>query len=393
MIQMTGMQVYLVDLPFRFRFGHAAAQRDHAQSLLITLHSNTGAVGHGQILPREYLTGETIDSAIEDLTCLWWPWIKKLRFEPRESPLQTLGELQQWADAAGKTASYSGVDIAVCDAWARSIRLPGNRLWNTLTGRSTNVLAGSLPAPYLTATIGLGTWSLWQARLFKFMGYRQFKVKITSNDDLPRIAALRKILGHSLDLHADANGALALDQTLSLAPTLRELGVSCLEQPTPGRDLPLLAQAQEQAGLPIMADESLCNLADTRRLLALNPAIQWNLRLAKVGGFTGLHQLLQLARSNHVGCQLGVLVGETALLAAAVRAVACAPDDDAADWLHVEDGFSRWLLRSDPFDRPAGDKDEVRRGQLQPLGEALGLGVTLNPRRLNRLTCQQWNFE
>ena len=54
--------------------------------------------------------------------------------------------------------------------------------------------------------------------------------------------------------------------------------------------------------------------------------------------------MLRMARENGIGMQLGVLVGETAVLGAAARACAF-----WADFRHVEFGFPALLLRGDPF--------------------------------------------
>ena len=80
-----------------------------------------------------------------------------------------------------------------------------------------------------------------------------------------------------------------------MAKELRRFGVSSVEQPIPAGNVPDLARVQREGGLPVMADESLCTLADAHNLLAAQAADIWNLRLAKIGGFTGMLAMLRVA--------------------------------------------------------------------------------------------------
>ena len=52
-------EVMSVDLPFRLTFKHAAAARTASSSIFIRCTTASGAVGYGESLPREYVTGES----------------------------------------------------------------------------------------------------------------------------------------------------------------------------------------------------------------------------------------------------------------------------------------------------------------------------------------------
>ncbi|MEM7424063.1 MAG: hypothetical protein AAF334_10085, partial [Pseudomonadota bacterium] len=55
-----------VRIPFKRRFDHAAAARDGAERIFVTLEDENGYVGFGEIMPRPYLTGETLDEVFSD---------------------------------------------------------------------------------------------------------------------------------------------------------------------------------------------------------------------------------------------------------------------------------------------------------------------------------------
>ena len=58
-------EVLSVDLPFRLTFKHAAAARNVSSSIFIRCTTESGAVGYGESLPREYVTGESQESTHE----------------------------------------------------------------------------------------------------------------------------------------------------------------------------------------------------------------------------------------------------------------------------------------------------------------------------------------
>ena len=131
-----------------------------------------------------------------------------------------------------------------------------------------------------------------------------------------------------------------------------------------------------------MADESLCTRADAQALIAARAASLWNLRLGKIGGFSGIVELLRMAPVHHIKVQLGVLVGETSLLGSATRACA-----GWSDFLHIEFGFPAILLRTDPF--AGGPDGYFVSGSITT---QTGLGVTPDQARLDRVTLSRETF-
>ena len=132
--------------------------------------------------------------------------------------------------------------------------------------------------------------------------------------------------------------------------------------------------------------------------LAEQAADIWNLRLAKIGGFTGMLSMLRVAgyplppaltrkptagpgrlplKSYQPKIHLGVLVGETSLITAAARACL-----GLVPFLHVEYGYPNMLLTIDPFQGDPGGYSGIGR----PLGDDYGLGVSPRPHLLDKVT-------
>ncbi len=365
---LTRLELREVEIPFRFSFKHNLAARTAARSLILRLYTGTGHVGYGEAIPRDYLTGETLESAWKDIAERWWPAVKALNLTPGESPLRTLRGVYEEADRERRTAGYAGLDIAVVDAWSRATDTPLPRI------------LGAMPEPVaLSAAIGGGSVrsARRQARFFRFLGFEEFKLKVGRDDDRARAAAVRGVIGPDRDLRLDANAAWDEKTALARMDEFANLDISSLEQPLPPGDVQALARVQAESGVPVMADESLCTRADALRLARAEAAQLWNVRLAKVGGFSGALSLFRLAGECGIGVHLGVLVGETSILAAAGRALA-----GIAPFAHVEYGFPRLLLRRDPV---RGDPGGLF-GTGRPLGAAAGLGVHARERLLETFT-------
>src|ERR1041385_4254993 len=67
-VSISRVEIFTAELPFRFSFGHSLASRRSTQNLLIRVSLSDGSVGYGEGVPRDYVTGETPESALTALT-------------------------------------------------------------------------------------------------------------------------------------------------------------------------------------------------------------------------------------------------------------------------------------------------------------------------------------
>jgi muconate cycloisomerase len=370
------------ELPFTFSFKHAAAERRAAHTLFVAVTTEAGVTGYGEVAPRPYLTGETVASAIDAIAGDWWRRVRGVELGGADTaPFMGLAALHAEADAARRTAAWAGLDVAMHDAWARACGRPLGSLLQGLRSagdgdEQARTTAGAAAQP-LTGIVGMGMPPALVARLYRFAGCRDVKIKVGDPAGLERVRAVRRAVGPEVELRADANGAWDLDAARREVPALVAAGAEIIEEPLRGgRDaIEGMAALQAETGAALMADESLCTLDDARRLVAAGAARCWNLRLAKCGGFSGVRAMLAVAKEHGIRCQLGQLVGESAVLRAAGRAAAVWPG-----FAWIEALGSGWLLRHEPF---SGGPSRFER-HARPLQAAAGLGV--QPRRaLERL--------
>jgi L-Ala-D/L-Glu epimerase / N-acetyl-D-glutamate racemase len=67
MTAVARVEVMTAELPFRFSFGHALAERTSSTNVYVRLMLADGTVGYGEGVPRSYVTGETVEGAVEAL--------------------------------------------------------------------------------------------------------------------------------------------------------------------------------------------------------------------------------------------------------------------------------------------------------------------------------------
>jgi muconate cycloisomerase len=128
-------------------------------------------------------------------------------------------------------------------------------------------------------------------------------------------------------------------------------------------------------------DESLITIDDAKRLIELGVADVFNIRISKCGGLLPALHIAALARRSSVRIQLGCMVGETSILSAAgIRFLEVCP---GVEW--AEGCFGSFLLRSDVVAKG------VRFGYGGRIPRLLktGLGIAVDPRRLEQLCVQQ----
>ncbi len=380
-MRVAELTAYQVRIPLVRPIRHASHARTSTDNLIIRCVLEDGTEGFGEGVPREYVTGETIDSAIallrqSDLASQLEPcsdFPKALALAERLSVAPIPGDER----ACQGNAARCAVELALLDAFGRRFGQPLSRV--------TELLAPDLYEPSASVrysyvvTSARGLKLLLVCLLLRVYRFRQVKVKvgIEGYDDLARLRAIRRRLRRSVDLRIDANEAWQPSEVVERIHALEPFGITSVEQPVPHADVACLAEVRRQLRTPIMLDESLCSRIDAERALAEGACDLFNLRLSKCGGFIPSLRLAQLARQHGLGYQLGCQVGETAVLSAAGRHFA----SSVARLRYLEGSYDRHLVRE-----PLATSDiTFGWGGRAPALTGPGLGVTIDPAALARV--------
>ena len=384
-MQVVELTAYHVRIPLRKPIRHASHTRTVTDNLVVRCVLDDGTEGFGEGVPRDYVTGETIDSALALLRRSDWSILKEVCSDFASTV--AIAERLQLAPVPGDERQCQGnatrcaVELALLDACGKRFRQPLLAV--------TSLLAPDLyqPRPWVRYSGAITSARGFKARLAAWMmrlyGFRQVKVKvgIAGHDDVARLQAIRKRLGAKIDIRIDANEAWTPAECVQRIRELEPFGISAVEQPVPHADVDSLADIRKQVRTPIMLDESLCSMVDAERAVAKGRCDLFNIRLSKCGGFIPSLRLAQFARRHGLGYQLGCQVGETAVLSAAGRHFA----SSVGKLRYLEGSYDRHLVRE-----PLAVEDlTFRWGGWAPALSAPGLGVNIAGEALKRVTVRK----
>lgn len=333
-MRIESLDVYRFPVPFRVVFRHASASRSEASNVIVAARGPSGVTGYGEGCPREYVTGETEESAGAFI-------------EEQKSSLirqvENLEGLRAWIQAHNdeidaNPAAFCALEIAILDLAGKIEQQPIEDLLGVsrLTGsfRYSAVL-GDAPLPAYRR----------QVEQYRDMDFRDFKVKVSGDaeKDRRKLALLACHGDPELRIRLDANN-LWRDAADAIG-YLKSLGahVFAIEEPLQSGDLKGFRQVARESAVKVILDESLVR---TGQLKALDDPERWivNLRISKMGGIIRSLALAQEATRRGIGLILGAQVGETSILTRASLAVM---NQHRQSLVAAEGAFGTLLLERD----------------------------------------------
>lgn len=346
-----------VKLPFRFSFGHALASRSETANVVVRVNllgdNGTVIVGYGESVPRAYVTGETVESALATINYRLAPALQGLYFKDVFKLLAFLRALflQEKLDSSSRGAAFCAFELAVLDCLGKAVALPLScfplLISKTLSPRAqakdfwqlqdSAAYGGVVPfgkRPILSLVLDF----------YKRYGFKTVKLKVGTslNEDLAKVKLARSIMGQDCILRIDANCAWTYDQACYSLAALRPYGVASCEQPLAAADIAGFNRLVKAVPETIIADESLTTRHSALALIDAG-CKAFNIRLSKVGGLIAAVDLIELACDHNVECHLGAQVGESGILASAQRHLALA----FPYFANVEGAMNLFLLKGD----------------------------------------------
>lgn len=389
-MRLVSLTAFHVRIPLKRPVKHASKTRRENDTLLIRAELDDGTVGWGEGLPREYVTGDSIDSCFDTLPGIDTQAIGG-SFDGLEEAVSLCRDLRLPPAPAGLRDCFGNtvrcaVELAFLDAAARSTGQPLSRV-TELVPEAVPLRHHAGLVRYGTAITSVKPWKEAASALaFRLYGFEQCKVKVgmPGQDEPASLRRIRRCAGTRMDLRVDANEAWPPEDVERRAAALRPFGVTAIEQPVAHEHVGRLAQIYPRLGIPVILDESLCSLSDADRAIDERLCGFFNIRLSKCGGLINSLLLAAKAKAAGLGYQLGCLVGETGILSAAGRHFACS----VADIRYLEGSFDRHLV-----DEPLTMEDlTFGRGGLAPALLGPGLGITVDESAVARVTLRTERF-
>jgi L-alanine-DL-glutamate epimerase-like enolase superfamily enzyme len=326
---------WALDIPFHVAFQHASATRSATQAIWIEARGADGSIGWGEGCPREYVTGESVATALA--------FVDRHR-EQLAASVHDLAALRDWTSRHRgvideNPAAWCALELALLDLFARH------------SGQPMEAFLGLPPlqGPLIySAVLGATDAKQFAATLARYqhVGMRDFKIKLSGDlgRDRDNLALLRDAGIAPARVRADANNLWSDLVTARAYLESLDYAFAALEEPLrPGQfaELTSLAQALDTR---IVLDESITRIEQLAQLPGSPACWIVNLRVSKMGGL--LRTLALAARCRELGLALivGAQVGETSLLTRAALTVV----QNTRDVVIAQEGaFGTLLLDAD----------------------------------------------
>jgi L-alanine-DL-glutamate epimerase-like enolase superfamily enzyme len=262
----------------------------------------------------------------------------------------------------GAPQAKAAIDCALHDLVARSLGVPLNLLFGGAVRDSVPILRIlAIKTPEEMAE---------QAHKLVTRGYRYLKIKVHGEvgEDVARVAAIRRRVGHDVHLTIDANQSYTPKDAITAINRMAEHRIDLVEQPVPADDLAGLALVTRSVPVTVEADEAAGSLREIFEMVKCRAVDAVSLKIPKLGGLRNTLAAARLCEAAQIKYRLGAAVGSRLLAAQALHLACALPGVDYACELGE---FDRLL--DDPFEGL-----EVEMGMLH-LPQGTGSGVHLIP--------------
>ncbi|MFC6155120.1 muconate/chloromuconate family cycloisomerase [Kribbella jiaozuonensis] len=354
------LETVIIDVPLRRPHRFARVTMTAQPVLLAFVHTRDGVVGVGEgVVPGgPWWGGESVESMKVTLDTYVAPLL------PGRQVSDIAGLWQDISDHVNANLyAKCAVEVALHDAWARSLGVP------------VHVLLGGVARTSVDVTWALGAEPeevVVEEALAKLReGHRSFKLKMGAlppEEDTRRVCAIAEKLVGAAGVRVDLNARWDFLTAQTYLPRLAAAGVELVEQPVPGEQVEALAELNRLLPIPVMADESLRTPVDALRLASTRAADIWSIKTTKLGGLRRSRDITAIAAAAAIPCHAGTSI-ETSIGTAASLQLACAAP--GVNW--GSELFGPLLFTEDILRTPLSYTD----GSLH-LPDGPGLGVDLD---------------
>jgi len=199
-------------------------------------------------------------------------------------------------------------------------------------------------------------------------GYRYLKIKVHGDvdEDVARVAAIRRQVGDDVHLTIDANQSYSTKDAIAALNRMAEHRIDLVEQPVHADDFEGLALVTRTVPVTVEADEAAGSLREIFTLVSQRAVDAVSLKIPKLGGLRNTVAAARLCEAAHIKYRFGAAVGSRLMSAQAMHLACALPGVDYACELGE---FDRLL--DDPF-----EGIEIDNGVLH-LPQGPGSGVRL----------------
>jgi D-galactarolactone cycloisomerase len=345
-------------------FAYAGGRVTARVTSLVLIHTETGQTGIGAAyshpdLVRTIVEGNfrahLIGADPDDIDGIW----------------DKLYGLSRWYGRKGAaTTAISGVDIALWDLRGKARKTPVWRLLGGTRGRVEAYASGMFWHDDVAALER-------EAQRHRDRGFRRVKMRLGRSWDYDTSAFAAAVRGVGRDgaVHVDGSHRYALDAAIAFGRLLADNNAAWFEEPFPPEDLDRYVALRRRLKVPLAAGENEFGVQGVRTLLRAGAIDVVQADACRTGGISEVMRIGTMAQ------ELGLIVAphtwsDAVAVTANAHCVAALPNGLTVEVDQTGNPFIEELIN---------EKLDIRDGWLH-LSDAPGLGISLNPDALARLT-------
>lgn len=368
-LKIVSVETTILDVPLIRPHKFATTTADAQPILLVAVTTAGGVTGYGEgVVPGgPWWGGESVETMKAIVDRYIAPYITGRGVDDITGIMVDLERI-----VANARFAKAAVDVALHDAWARSLGVPVHTLLGGAfrTGVDVRWALGAAPLEEIVEEV---THKMEQRLNFAF------KLKMGALDpvvDTERVVKVVEAFDGKVGFSIDVNARWDRFTALRHVPQLVDGGVELIEQPTPADQLDVLAEINRRVAAPVMADESVQTPHDAYEVATRGAADVIALKTTKCGGLQRSKQVVAVAKAAGLRCHGATSIEGPIGTAASVHFACAEPGIDYGSELFGPQLFAVELLQ-----RPLEYSD----GRVH-LPQGPGLGVELDMDVVKHLT-------
>jgi D-galactarolactone cycloisomerase len=366
-------------------YGSAAGMQARRSALLVEIETDGGITGIGEAGLGGGATESVIEKTLKPMLIGEDPLLIEALWQ------RMFARTRQFGRRGVVMNALSGIDIALWDIAGKVARLP---LYRLLGGCRERVEAYASGGFYQQGK-SLDDIAA-EAESYRARGFRGMKMKIGRNpstqtplrdliegaeacvvdpeEDIARVAAVRRALGPKAKLMVDVNCAWSPAMAIAMGRALEPYRIYWLEEPVATDDIDGSARVAAALATPVAGYETEIGLYGFRELITRGAVDIVQADLAWAGGFSECRRIAALAQAHHL-MMAPHAFGGAVLLAASLHFLAAIPNGLELEFDQNPNGLRDELLK-EPL---AIDRDGMVAVPQRP-----GLGIELDPAAVAR---------
>ena len=298
-MKITKIECIPVSLKFAKPIVMSGGAEAASHVVLVKMYTDEGITGIAETGGTSpWYMGESQDSIMHNINVVYGPFL--LGEDPFN--IETIVARMDKA-AKGNNQSKAVIDYALHDIMGKALGVPVYKLLGGLANEK--IALAFVMSSGTVEEVGAEGKALVKA------GFKGLKLKVgarTPDEDIEMVGALRAAVGSNIKVMIDANGGWQYHQALYILTKVAKYDIFVAEQPVPWWDIDSLARLRRKVEGPIFPDESAVELNDLIKIIKMEAADGFFLKIPKAGGILKSQKWVSIAQAANLPVMCGCMI-------------------------------------------------------------------------------------